>query len=419
SNCCGRLQTIRAIVKGGATMFSFQEEPQSPVRIKVIGVGGAGCNAVNTMITGGLCRVDFVAANTDVQALERSQASYKIQIGPERTRGLGAGAKPEVGRDAALESKDEIRESLVGADMVFVTAGMGGGTGTGAAPIVASIARELGILTVAVVTKPFQYEGHRRMSHAEEGIRDLGRHVDTLLIIPNQRLLGIVDKATPLLDAFKVADDVLRQAIQGIADVITTTGLVNVDFADVRTIMAHTGRAVMGMGIGRGANRAQEAAQKAICSPLLEEGSVEGARGVLLNITGGPNMSLHEVEEAASIVQHAADAEANIIVGQVINPEIGDDLIVTVIATGFEREEQPAARPAAAAERPAARTPNGRPAQQVLTGVHATGSDRPIKDIDRPTFLRRMGETREAVERIAVVGDDEWDVPTFLRKQAD
>ncbi|MCS6288365.1 MAG: cell division protein FtsZ [Nitrospira sp.] len=400
-------------------MFSFQEEPQSPVRIKVIGVGGAGCNAVNTMITGGLCRVDFVAANTDVQALERSQASYKIQIGPERTRGLGAGAKPEVGRDAALESKDEIRESLVGADMVFVTAGMGGGTGTGAAPIVASIARELGILTVAVVTKPFQYEGHRRMSHAEEGIRDLGRHVDTLLIIPNQRLLGIVDKATPLLDAFKVADDVLRQAIQGIADVITTIGLVNVDFADVRTIMAHTGRAVMGMGIGRGANRAQEAAQKAICSPLLEEGSVEGARGVLLNITGGPNMSLHEVEEAASIVQHAADAEANIIVGQVINPEIGDDLIVTVIATGFEREEQPAARPAVTAERPAARTPNGRPAQQVLTGVHATGSDRPHKDLDRPTFLRRMGETREAVERIAVVGDDEWDVPTFLRKQAD
>ena len=400
-------------------MFSFQEEPQSPVRIKVIGVGGAGCNAVNTMITGGLCRVDFVAANTDVQALERSQASYKIQIGPERTRGLGAGAKPEVGRDAALESKDEIRESLVGADMVFVTAGMGGGTGTGAAPIVASIARELGILTVAVVTKPFQYEGHRRMSHAEEGIRDLGRHVDTLLIIPNQRLLGIVDKATPLLDAFKVADDVLRQAIQGIADVITTIGLVNVDFADVRTIMAHTGRAVMGMGIGRGANRAQEAAQKAICSPLLEEGSVEGARGVLLNITGGPNMSLHEVEEAASIVQHAADAEANIIVGQVINPEIGDDLIVTVIATGFEREEQATARPTVTAERPAARTPNGRPAQQVLTGEHAAGSDRPHKDLDRPTFLRRMGETREAVERIAVVGDDEWDVPTFLRKQAD
>jgi cell division protein FtsZ len=397
-------------------MFSFQEEQLSPVRIKVIGVGGAGCNAINTMITGGLCRVDFIAANTDVQALERSLASYKIQIGPDRTRGLGAGAKPEVGRDAALESKDEIRESLEGADMVFVTAGMGGGTGTGAAPIVASIARELGILTVAVVTKPFQYEGHRRMSHAEEGIRDLKRHVDTVLIIPNQRLLGIVDKATPLLDAFKVADDVLRQAIQGIADVITTTGLVNVDFADVRTIMSHTGRAVMGMGTGRGATRAAEAAQKAICSPLLEEGSVEGARGVLLNITGGPNMSLHEVEEAASIVQHTADPEANIIVGQVINPEMGDDLVVTVIATGFEREDQPMSKPIAP-ERPAGKIGNGRSGQQVLTGM--PGGDRPHKDLDRPTFLRRLGEGREPVERVAVVADDEWDVPTFLRRQAD
>ena len=398
-------------------MFSFQEDQLSPVRIKVIGVGGAGCNAINTMITGGLCRVDFIAANTDVQALERSQASYKIQIGPDRTRGLGAGAKPEVGRDAALESKDEIRESLEGADMVFVTAGMGGGTGTGAAPIVASIARELGILTVAVVTKPFQYEGHRRMSHAEEGIRDLKRHVDTVLIIPNQRLLGIVDKATPLLDAFKVADDVLRQAIQGIADVITTTGLVNVDFADVRTIMSHTGRAVMGMGIARGATRAAEAAQKAICSPLLEEGSVEGARGVLLNITGGPNMSLHEVEEAASIVQHAADPEANIIVGQVINPEMGDDLVVTVIATGFERDDQPSSKPAAS-ERLVAKNGTGRTGQQILTGMQA-GGDRPHKDLDRPTFLRRLGEAREPVERVAVAADDEWDVPTFLRRQAD
>jgi cell division protein FtsZ len=398
-------------------MFSFQEEQLSPVRIKVIGVGGAGCNAINTMITGGLCRVDFIAANTDVQALERSQASYKIQIGPDRTRGLGAGAKPEVGRDAALESKDEIRESLEGADMVFVTAGMGGGTGTGAAPIVASIARELGILTVAVVTKPFQYEGHRRMSYAEEGIRDLKRHVDTVLIIPNQRLLGIVDKATPLLDAFKVADDVLRQAIQGIADVITTTGLVNVDFADVRTIMSHTGRAVMGMGAARGATRAAEAAQKAICSPLLEEGSVEGARGVLLNITGGPNMSLHEVEEAASIVQHAADPEANIIVGQVINPEMGDDLVVTVIATGFEREDQPISKPVAQ-ERLAVKNANGRNGQQMLAGMQA-GGDRPHKDLDRPTFLRRLGEGREPVERVAVVTDDEWDVPTFLRRQAD
>ena len=241
-------------------MFSFEEDVIMPVRIRVIGVGGAGCNAVSTMIGAGLSRVEFIAANTDLQALQRSVAAFKVQLGPERTRGLGAGAKPEVGKEAALESKDPIRECLEGADMVFVTAGMGGGTGTGATPIVANIARELGALTVGVVTKPFQYEGHRRMSHAEEGIRELRRHVDTLLIIPNQRLLGIVDKSTPLLEAFKVADDVLRQAIQGIADVITTTGHINVDFADVRTVMTHTGRAVMGMGISRGTNRAMEAA---------------------------------------------------------------------------------------------------------------------------------------------------------------
>jgi cell division protein FtsZ len=393
-------------------MFSFQEDVLSPVRIKVIGVGGAGCNAVNTMITSGLARVDFISANTDLQALDRSRAAYKVQLGPERTRGLGAGAKPEIGKESALESKDQIRECLEGADMVFVTAGMGGGTGTGAAPIVASIARELGILTVGVVTKPFSYEGHRRMTHADEGIRDLRRHVDTLLVIPNQRLLGIVDKATPLLEAFKVADDVLRQAIQGIADVITTTGHVNVDFADVRTVMSHTGRAVMGMGVSRGTNRAIEAAQKAICSPLLEEGSVEGARGVLLNITGGPNMSLHEIEEAASIIQQTADAEANIIVGQVINPDMGDDLVVTVIATGFEREEQP--MPVAVAA-----TRTARATQQVMNGVGAATAERPHKDLDRPTFLRRMGESRETMERMTAVADDEWDVPTFLRKQAD
>jgi cell division protein FtsZ len=398
-------------------MFSFQEDVLLPVRIKVIGVGGAGCNAVNTMIGSSLARVDFISANTDLQALDRSLAPYKIQLGPERTRGLGAGAKPEIGKDAALESKDHIRECLEGADMVFVTAGMGGGTGTGAAPIVASIARELGILTVGVVTKPFQYEGQRRHKHAEEGIRDLRRHVDTLLVIPNQRLLGIVDKSTPLLEAFKVADDVLRQAIQGIADVITTTGHVNVDFADVRTIMSHTGRAVMGMGVSRGTNRAIEAAQKAICSPLLEEGSVEGARGVLLNITGGPNMSLHEIEEAASIIQQTADSEANIIVGQVINPDMGDDLVVTVIATGFERDEEPATM-TVSTERTSLRAP--KPAPPVLAGVGAAAAvDRPMKDLDRPTFLRRMSDARESIDRAALAAEDEWDVPTFLRKQAD
>ena len=398
-------------------MFSFQEDALLPVRIKVVGVGGAGCNAVNTMIGSGLARVDFIAANTDLQALDRSLAPYKIQLGPERTRGLGAGARPEIGKDAALESKDHIRECLEGADMVFVTAGMGGGTGTGAAPIVASIAREQGILTVGVVTKPFQYEGQRRHKHADEGIRDLRRHVDTLLVIPNQRLLGIVDKSTPLLEAFKVADDVLRQAIQGIADVITTTGHVNVDFADVRTIMSHTGRAVMGMGIARGDNRAIEAAQRAICSPLLEEGSVQGARGVLLNITGGPNMTLHEIEEAASIIQQTADSDANIIVGQVINPDMGDDLVVTVIATGFECEEDMVSM-TAGVDQTSARTV--KPVQPVLAGVGVSAAmgmaDRPMKDLDRPTFLRQRNDAREAIDR-ALVAEDEWDVPTFLRKQ--
>lgn len=394
-------------------MFSFQEDDMMPVRIKVIGVGGAGCNAVNTMIGSGLARVEFIAANTDVQALAKSQAPFKVQLGPERTRGLGAGAKPEVGKDAALESKDRIRENLEGAEMVFVTAGMGGGTGTGAAPVVAGLARELGILTVAVVTKPFQYEGHRRMSHAEEGLRELKKQVDTLLIIPNQRLLGIVDKTTPLLEAFKVADDVLRQAIQGIADVITTTGHVNVDFADVRTVMTYTGRAVMGMGVSRGATRAVEAAQKAISSPLLEDGRVEGARGVLLNITGGPSLSLHEVDEAASIIREAADPQANIIVGQVINPDAGEDLIVTVIATGFEYEE-PAGKPATAEKPAAIRAP-----QPALAGARASQAEPTTKTLERPTFLRRLSGQREPQERLGLAMEDEWDVPTFLRKQAD
>jgi cell division protein FtsZ len=396
-------------------MFSFEEDEIMPVRIKVVGVGGAGCNAVNTMIASGLSRVEFLAANTDLQALGRSQAAFKIQLGPERTRGLGAGAKPEVGREAALESKDKIRETLEGAEMVFVTAGMGGGTGTGAAPVVAGIAQELGILTVGVVTKPFQYEGHRRMSHAEEGLRELRKHVDTLLVIPNQRLLGIVDKSTPLLEAFKVADDVLRQAIQGIADVITTTGVVNVDFADVRTVMTHTGRAVMGMGIAKGTNRGIEAAQKAISSPLLEDGSVEGARGVLLNITGGPGMSLHEVDEAASIIREAADPQANIIVGQVINKDVGEDIVVTVIATGFEREEP--AKKSAAGERLTAGA--GRAPQPAMAGVRGASAEPPPKNLERPTFLRRLTGHKESQERLGLALDDEWDVPTFLRKQAD
>jgi len=395
-------------------MFSLHEGDVMPVHIKVIGVGGAGCNAINTMIQAGLKHVEFVSANTDVQALGRAQASFKIQLGPERTRGLGAGAKPEIGKEAALESRDEIRECLEGSEMVFVTAGMGGGTGTGAAPIVAGIARELGILTVGVVTKPFQYEGHRRMSYAEEGLRELRRHVDTLLVIPNQRLLGIVDKSTPLLEAFKVADDVLRQAIQGIADVITTAGHVNVDFADVRTVMTYTGRAVMGMGVSRGPNRAQEAAQKAINSPLLEDGSVTGARGVLLNITGGANMTLHEVGEAASIIQDSADPQANIIVGQVINPDLKEDLIVTVVATGFEKDE-PAARLTPGA-RAAAMTSQAA-AEPALAGVREGGGDEAGRQIEKPAFLRRFTSKREQQEKLSLTTEDPWDVPTFLRKQ--
>jgi len=400
-------------------MFSFEEDAIMPVRIKVVGVGGAGCNAVNTMIAAGLDHVEFVAANTDVQALGRSDATFKIQLGPERTRGLGAGAKPEVGREAAIESRDTIRGAIEGSEMVFITAGLGGGTGTGAAPVVASIAREIGTLTVGVVTKPFQFEGQRRMNQAEEGLRELRKHVDTLLVIPNQRLLGIVDKATPLLEAFKVADDVLRQAIQGIADVITTAGHVNVDFADVRTVMTYTGRAVMGMGISRGNNRAMEAAQKAIASPLLEDGSIQGARGVLLNITGGPSLSLHEVDEAASIVKEAADPQANIIVGQVINPEIGDDLIITVIATGFGHDEQ--AAKAAVLDRMVADAPvhsaarMTQPQPALASARSAPGGE----GLDRPTFLRRLTTNRGNQERLSLLPDEEWDVPTFLRKQGD
>jgi len=402
-------------------MFSFEEEDIMPVRIKVVGVGGAGSNAVNTMIASGLSRVEFIAANTDVQALGRSMAPFKIQLGPEKTRGLGAGAKPEVGREAALESKDRIRETLEGAEMVFVTAGMGGGTGTGAAPVVAGIAQEMGILTVAVVSKPFTYEGNRRMSHAEDGLREMKKHVDTLLVIPNQRLLQIVDKSTSMLEAFRVADDVLLQAIKGIADVITTTGHVNVDFADVRTVMTYTGRAVMGMGISRGENRALEAAQKAISCPLLEDGSITGARGVLLNITGGPNMTLHEVDQAASIIRETADPEANIIVGQVINEQMGEELVVTVIATGFEREE------AVMGERPLldrSTVAVVRSQQPALAGVGAgpkASPETPKKNLERPTFLRKLTAQRENQERLGLGMDEneKWDVPTFLRKQAD
>lgn len=312
------------------------EEEQLTARIKVIGVGGGGGNAVNRMIAAGIKGVEFLVVNTDVQAMRASQAPVKIQIGAKLTKGLGAGANPDIGKQAALEDTDRILEALSGADMIFITTGMGGGTGTGAAPIIASLAAELGALTVAVVTKPFNFEGKRRRVQAEQGIRALRDTVDTLITIPNERLLNFVERATSLGDAFKIADDILRQAVQGISDLITVPGEINLDFADVKTIMHGMGMALMGTGVSSGEHRAVEAAQRAISSPLLEEASIEGAKGVLINVTGGSDMTLFEVHEAASIIQEAADEEANIIFGTVIDPKMKDEVKVTVIATGFE-----------------------------------------------------------------------------------
>ncbi len=312
------------------------EEEQLTAKIKVIGVGGGGGNAVNRMIQAGIKGIEFLVANTDVQAMRASSAPIKLQIGGKLTKGLGAGANPEIGKQAALEDTDRILEALSGADMIFITTGMGGGTGTGAAPIIASLAAELGALTVAVVTKPFSFEGKRRRVQAEQGIRALRDTVDTLITIPNERLLNFVDRATSIGEAFKIADDILRQAVQGISDLITVPGEINLDFADVKTIMHGMGMALMGTGVSSGEHRAVEAAQRAISSPLLEEASIEGAKGVLINVTGGPDMTLFEVHEAASIIQEAADEEANIIFGTVIDPKMKDEVKVTVIATGFD-----------------------------------------------------------------------------------
>ena len=305
--------------------------------IKVIGVGGGGTNAVNRMVDSGIRGVEFVAVNTDRQALLLSKAASKIQIGEKITRGLGAGANPDIGAQAAEESKAEITEALRGADMVFVTAGMGGGTGTGAAPIVAACAKEMGILTIGVVTKPFTFEGKKRLSQADRGIESLKGKVDTLVVIPNDKLLQIIDRKTSIVEAFKMADDVLRQGVQGISDLIAVPGLVNLDFADVKTIMLNTGMAHMGIGRASGENRAEDAAKQAIQSPLLET-SIEGARGVIINITGGSNLGLHEVNTAAELVQRSVDPEANIIFGAVIDESLDEDIVITVIATGFEKD---------------------------------------------------------------------------------
>src|SRR5689334_15498708 len=313
----------------------LDEEGSSTARIKVVGIGGGGSNAVNRMVQAGFDGVEFMVANTDLQALRTNAAPVKIQIGNKLTKGLGAGADPNVGRSAALEDTEKIIQALDGADMIFVTTGLGGGTGTGAAPVIASLATELGALTVAVVTKPFKFEGRKRQLQAERGLDALRECVDTIITIPNERLLTIIDRTTPMLEAFATADDVLRQAIQGISDLILVPGLINLDFADVKTIMAGMGLAMMGTGVAEGTERAMEAARKAISSPLLEGASVNGSRGVIINVTGGPDLSLVEVSEASSIVQEAADEDANIIFGAVVDPNLEGYVKITVIATGF------------------------------------------------------------------------------------
>jgi cell division protein FtsZ len=353
--------------------------------IKVVGVGGGGTNAVNRMVDAGLRGVEFIAANTDAQALAMCDADIKLNIGHELTKGLGAGANPDVGHGAAAESRDEIKEALKGADMVFVTAGEGGGTGTGAAPVIAEIAKnEIGALTVGVVTRPFGFEGSQRSKQAEEGIQRLREQVDTLIVIPNEKLLGIVERRTTILEAFKEADNVLRQGVQGITDLITIPGLINLDFADVRTIMHNAGTALMGIGSASGETRAVDAAKAAIASPLLEE-SVEGATGILLNITGGHDLGLFEVNEAAEVVNAASDKDSNIIFGAVIDDAMGEDVRVTVIATGFDHSGRPLARSSSAREE-----------------TRRTRRDRDVTLDDRQ---------RSSLE----ISDDEIDIPSFLR----
>jgi cell division protein FtsZ len=370
-------------------IFIDDEPPITGARIKVIGVGGGGGNAVNRMMDAGIEGIEFVVANTDLQALKRSNAPTKIQLGGRLTKGLGAGADPEVGRQAALEDTDKIIEVLEGADMVFVTTGLGGGTGTGGAPIVASLATELGALTVAVVTKPFLFEGRRRLQQAEQGLNELHESVDTVITIPNERLFGAVPQGASFADAFRAADDVLRQAVQGISDLITVPGFINLDFADVRTIMQGMGMALMGTGYARGENRAIEATQEAISSPLLEEASIKGAKGVLINITGGPDLTLFEVNEAATIVRQEADEDANIIFGHVIDESMADAMKITVIATGFQREPMTVSMGAGAAM-PVTTPPRYAPAAD--DPARPQSNPRRTEDLDVPTFIRKKAD---------------------------
>lgn len=398
------------MILGGNAMLEFDTSLDQLAVIKVIGVGGGGNNAVNRMIEHGVKGVEFIAVNTDAQALNLSRSEIKLQIGAKLTRGLGAGANPEVGKKAAEESKEQIEEALRGADMVFVTAGMGGGTGTGAAPVIAQIAREIGALTVGVVTRPFTFEGRKRQTQAIGGIGSMKEAVDTLIVIPNDRLLEIVDKNTPMLEAFREADNVLRQGVQGISDLIAVPGLINLDFADVKTIMSNKGSALMGIGISSGENRAAEAAKKAISSPLLET-SIDGAKGVLMNITGGSNLSLFEVQEAADIVASASDEDVNMIFGSVINDNLKDEIIVTVIATGFN-EDQNTNRVTRSGGFGANRTQQAVPPQQSQQPLRET---RESRREEAPSYQQET--PRREREQQTSQQEDTLDIPTFLRNR--
>ncbi len=393
---------------------SLDEAVPPSAKIRVMGVGGGGGNAVNRMIAASVAGVEFLAANTDCQALRSNRAPLKLQLGMKLTKGLGAGANPEVGKSAAIEDREQILQALEGADMVFITTGLGGGTGTGAAPIIAQVARDAGALVVAVVTKPFAFEGRRRRAQADEGLASLRQVVDTVITIPNDKLLHTVEKGTPLSEAFQMADDILRQAVQGISDLITVPGEINLDFADVKTIMSGMGMALMGTGIAEGERRAVEAAQRAISSPLLEDTSIHGARGVLINVTGGEDMTLHEVSEAAHIIQEASDADANIIFGTVIERGMQGRMKVTVIATGFNRDDVRAGHSAVSSSRPGDRALAPAAMDAVVPGRPTRGFFRPGKteeielDPADQGFTPNFGKLK-----------DDLDVPAFLRKQMD
>jgi len=403
-------------------MLRMQEEKVLNTLIKVVGVGGAGTNAVNRMISTGMEGVEFIVVNTDAQQLNASLAPNQIQIGNKLTRGLGAGADPDKGRDAANEDRDKIQKLLKGADMIFVTAGMGGGTGTGAAPIVAEIAKEQGALVVAVVTKPFKVEGRRRMERAEEGIRNLKEKVDTIITIPNDLLLKIIDKKTPIDDAFKLADDILRQGVQGISDIIQVTGLVNVDFADVRTVMKETGDALMGVGIGSGETKALDATRMAINSPLLEETNIEGAKAVLINIAGGTDLSLHEATEVTELITSQVDPNANIIFGTTIDPALDERVRVTVIATGFDKKRNMLKNPV----REAAREVYD--AEKTLHLIHGGPEAQALREQDRKTALGserainyeylNKSIKKTAQNRMYEQTNEDLNVPAFIRRDA-